>query len=164
MLKGEVYPKCRGTSCSWWETYNVYFQDVFLFSNKASYNTWWGIFSRKDHWLTERIQLRVTKFFFKDFILFLDRGEGREEERERNIDVWLLLVHPIPGTWPTTQACAQTGNRTCNPLAHRPVLNALSHTNQGRVTSFKNLLKSVKKFNKFHSLDFKIRKREHKIP
>ena len=32
------------------------------------------------------------KIFFKDFIyLFLERGEGREKERERNIDVWLPL-------------------------------------------------------------------------
>ena len=41
--------------------------------------------------------------FFKDFIyLFLERGEGR---KERNINVWLLLVHPPLGTWPATQAC-----------------------------------------------------------
>ena len=26
-------------------------------------------------------------FFFKDFTYFLERGEGREKERERNIDV-----------------------------------------------------------------------------
>ena len=33
--------------------------------------------------------------FFKDFIyLFLDRGEGREKERERNIHVWLLSCAP----------------------------------------------------------------------
>ena len=31
---------------------------------------------------------RVFLLFFKDFIyLFLDRGEGREKERERNINV-----------------------------------------------------------------------------
>ena len=30
--------------------------------------------------------------------LFLDREEGREKERERNINVWLLLVHPLLGT------------------------------------------------------------------
>ena len=38
--------------------------------------------------------------FFKDFIyLFLDRGEGREKERERNINVWLPLAHSAPGNW-----------------------------------------------------------------
>ena len=52
-------------------------------------------------------------YFFKkiDFIcLFLERGEGREKERERNINVWLPLAHPLLGTWSTTQACALTGN------------------------------------------------------
>ena len=75
-------------------------------------------------------------FFKKDFILFLDRGEGREEERERNIDVWLLLVHPIPGTWPTTQACALTGYPTGNLLIHRLALSPLSHTSQGYLDTF----------------------------
>ena len=49
------------------------------------------------------------KFFFKGFIyLFLERGEGWEKERERNINVWLPLARPLLGTWPTTQACALT--------------------------------------------------------
>ena len=49
--------------------------------------------------------------FFKDFIyLFSEREEGREKERERNINVWLPLAHPQLGTWPTTQVCALTGN------------------------------------------------------
>ena len=33
--------------------------------------------------------------FFRDFIyLFLKRGEGREKERERNINMWLSLLCP----------------------------------------------------------------------
>ena len=37
----------------------------------------------------------------KDFIyLFLEKGEVREKERERNISVWLLLAHPLLGPWP----------------------------------------------------------------
>ena len=37
---------------------------------------------------------------FKDFIyLFLDRGEGMEKERERNINVWLPVMYPLLGTW-----------------------------------------------------------------
>ena len=48
---------------------------------------------------------------FYDFIyLFLERGESREKERERNINVWLPLTHPLLGTWLATQACALTGN------------------------------------------------------
>ena len=38
-------------------------------------------------------------YFFKDFIyLFPERGKGGEKERERNINVWLPLVHPQLGT------------------------------------------------------------------
>ena len=49
--------------------------------------------------------------FFEGFIyLFLERGEGREKERERNINVRLPLAYPSLGTWPTTQACALTGD------------------------------------------------------
>ena len=72
-----------------------------------------------------------------DLDLFLERGEGREKERERYIDVWLPLTRPLLGTWPTTQACALTGNRTSDLLFHRPALNPLSHTSQGDVTIFK---------------------------
>ena len=43
-----------------------------------------------------------------------------------------LLCSPTGDlTWPTTQACALTGNQTGNPLVRRPVLNPLSHTSQG---------------------------------
>ena len=68
----------------------------------------------------------------KDFIyLFLERGEGREKEREKIISVWLAFTCPLLGTRPTTQACALTGNRTGNPLVHRPAINPLSYTSQG---------------------------------
>ena len=40
----------------------------------------------------------ILFLFFKDFIyLFLDRGEGWEKERERNINVWLPLARPPTG-------------------------------------------------------------------
>ena len=51
------------------------------------------------------------RFFKKDFIyVLLDRGEGREKERERNISVWLTLTCSLLDTWPATQASALTGN------------------------------------------------------
>ena len=65
------------------------------------------------------------------FYLFLHRGEGREKERERNINVWLPLMNPQLGTWPETQAGTLTGNQTNNPLVHRPALNQLSHNSWG---------------------------------
>ena len=74
-------------------------------------------------------------FIFKDFIhLFLERGEGKEEERERNISEWLPLTCPLLGTWPTTQACALTGIRTGNPLVRSPTLYPLSYASQGRTS------------------------------
>ena len=42
--------------------------------------------------------------FLKDFIyLALERGEGREKEREGNIDVWLPLTGPVPNWGPGPQ-------------------------------------------------------------
>ena len=74
----------------------------------------------------------ILTYFFKDLIyLFLERGEGREKEREKNVNVWLPLTSPQLGTWPTTEACALTGNWTGNPLVCKPALNPLSHTSQG---------------------------------
>ena len=79
-------------------------------------------------------------YFLKDFIyLFLEKGKERRD-RERNINVWLPFAHPLPGTWPATQACAPTGNRTGDPLVHRLALNPLSHTSQGMILLFLFLL------------------------
>ena len=55
-----------------------------------------------------------------------------QKELERNINVWLHLVHPQLGAWPTTLACAVTGNRTSDPLVHRLALHPLSQTGQGQ--------------------------------
>ena len=42
-----------------------------------------------------------AQYFFKDFIyLFLDREEGKEKGKERNISMWLPLSHSVLGTWP----------------------------------------------------------------
>ena len=83
-------------------------------------------------YLTDYIRRNYSnRCIFKIFYLFLERGEGREKKRERNINVWLPLTRPLLGTWPATQACALTGNRTRDPLVHRPAFNLLSHTSQG---------------------------------
>ena len=76
--------------------------------------------------------------FFKDFIyLFLEKGEGKEKERESNINVaGCLSCAPPHGTWPATQACALTGNQTRNPLVCRPLLNQLSYASQGGTILF----------------------------
>ena len=92
-------------------------------------------------------------FFFKDFIyLLLERGEKKEKERERHINVWWLpLARPLTGTWPATQTCALTRNQTGDPLVHRPALNPLSHTSKGSpcfCTSARNLAHSRASVNR----------------
>ena len=74
---------------------------------------------------------------FLRFNLLIERGERREKGRERNINVWLPLVCPLQGTQPATQACALTGNRTGDPLLHKPSLSPLSHPSQGVCVDFK---------------------------
>ena len=79
------------------------------------------------------LSLTLKSFFliYKDFIcLVSERGEGRKKEKERNINMWLLLTCPLQGTWPTIQA-ALTGNRTSDLSTHRPALEPLSHSSQG---------------------------------
>ena len=69
--------------------------------------------------------LKILKIY-----LFLERGEGKDKQGEKNINVWLPLVHPLLGTWPATQACALNGILTGDALVCRPMLNPLSYTGQ----------------------------------
>ena len=86
--------------------------------------------------LEYKVPLNERLNFLKDFNYFLERGEEREKERERNINVWLPLTCPPLGTQLTTQACALTGNPTGDPLVDRPALNPRSHTSQGERLNF----------------------------
>ena len=97
---------------------------------------WWVIFEDFDY-ITFKSESGHCAAFFKIFYfyLLLEKGEGREKEREplmceRNINL-LPLTHPQPVTWSATQACALTRNQTTDLLIHCPVLNALSHTSHG---------------------------------
>ena len=72
--------------------------------------------SAPKHYLLAQFPLNISPFknssltliilfknFLKDFIyLILERGEGREKERKRNINVWLPLAHP---NWGPDLAC-----------------------------------------------------------
>ena len=81
------------------------------------------------------IELPLKKYIFYLFIYLLEKGEGREKQREGNINVWLPLTCPRLGTWPVTQAGALTGIRTGDPLVHRLALNPLSHTSWGSLSN-----------------------------
>ena len=78
----------------------------------------------------------VEYIFLKRFysLIFREWERGRNREKETSMCVCHLSA-PL-GTWPTTQACAPTGNGTSDPLVHRPALNPLSHTGQGRLSLF----------------------------
>ena len=78
----------------------------------------------------------VLGFLFFKILLISFLARGRERERERNINMWLPLVCPQPGTWPITQACTLDGNQTCDPLVCRVALNPLSHTGPCRFCCF----------------------------
>ena len=71
------------------------------------------------------------------FTYFRQRGREGDREGEKHQCVVASHTPPIGDlTWPTTQACALTGNRTSDSLVHRLVINPRSHTSQGNFLSF----------------------------
>ena len=82
--------------------------------------------------------LRACFLVFKFFIyLFLDRREGREKERERNIDQLPSVRLVLMRTKPAAQACALTGNQTNHLSLCGKAPNQLSHNGQGSEHAFK---------------------------
>ena len=70
--------------------------------------------------------------FLKDFIyLFLDRGEGREKERERSINVWLLPTRPPLGTRPETQAQAPVWETNRQPSGSQGSVHSVEPHQEG---------------------------------
>ena len=63
-----------------------------------------GYTSKAEYW--KSLFFKKKKKKKKDY-LFLERGEGREKERETSMHEininWLPLAHPKTGTWPATQ-------------------------------------------------------------
>ena len=121
---------------------------IYTFIDWFLYTPWPGLKSATlmcwDHalinWAVWPRQSVLNYFCFKDFIyLFLDRGEGWEKESEKYPCV-VASGTPPTGTWPETQICDLTWNGTGDLLVHRPVLNPLSHTNQGSVKLFFNFI------------------------
>ena len=86
------------------------------------------------------------------FIYFQREGKrGRRRGRETSAceRYQLPLTCPPLGTWPTTQACALTGNQTGNLSVHKPALNPLSHTSQDH-TSLSSFHKPTSLFHNCH--------------
>ena len=89
----------------------------------------------------------IASFASKILFIFRDR-EGRQKERERNIDVrekhWSVASHMCPNQdKPTTQASTMTRNWNRNLLVCGTLPNHLSHTSQG---SFATILTNKSKF------------------
>ena len=108
----------------------THFLKILLFFFVGLFLSFYYIWAFPHYYMKEHLKS------FKDFIyLFLERREGRERGREtsmweRHFDL-LPLANPQTGTWPTTQECPLTGNRTSDPWACRLMLNPLTHTSQG---------------------------------
>ena len=96
-------------------------------------------YSEKWYCLNNRLWLFIYYFFnphTRACLLILERGEGREKVRERNINVrekhWLAALHTYPDQgWTATQACALTWNRTWALSVCGMISSQLSHTGQG---------------------------------
>ena len=89
----------------------------------------------------------LSFFLSLTFYLFTFRAEGREKERERNISVWLPLAHPIPATWPATQACALDWESNWRPFGSQAGAQSVEPHQPGlflyfRVSLFSELLRS----------------------
>ena len=122
---------------------------LIIFSMKYRIVFYWGI----SLWLSQSKNLAsssliwvlfslfefpwISSLLFRFYLfLFLDRGERRAKERERNISVWLPLTCLSLGTWTASQACALTVNCTGDSVVRTPALNPLSHTSQGEFLLF----------------------------
>ena len=82
----------------------IWYQIVFLNSVEAPIHL---PFYPSSHLLIHSLFYPSIHFCFLKILFILDRGQGREKERERNINLWLPLMHPLLGTWPATQASNQ---------------------------------------------------------
>ena len=65
--------------------------------------------------------MRKENYYQHKRFLFIFRQRGREGEREGDKHQCVVASHTLP----------TAGNRTHNPLVHRPALNPLSYTSQG---------------------------------
>ena len=85
------------------------------------------------------ILISPTLFILKILFIYFYREEkgGRKRETDmRETLIGCLSYAPWLGTEPATQACALTGNPTCDPLLCRTTPNQLSHTTQGYIINF----------------------------
>ena len=79
------------------------------------------------------MSLASDKFFSVRFYLFIFRERGREGEREGEKHQCVVASQESPtGDPPRNPGMCPDRESTSNPLVHRPTLNPLSYTSQGR--------------------------------
>ena len=84
----------------------------------------------------------VILFVFKIlFIYFLERGEGREKERERIINVWLPLSHPLLGNQARNPGLCPDWESNQQHFVSQPALNPLSHPSQSSLLILDHMYK-----------------------
>ena len=97
-------------------------------------------------WCNQMIQLSnkymlcfflYGKLIFKDFIYFQKEGKRRRKNGRETSMCGCLLCAPYWGPGPQPRHVPSLGIEPAT-LCHRPVLNPLSHTSQGRQLIFKS--------------------------
>ena len=77
---------------------------MFKLKSPSEYSPFDAIHLIRTFFSITQKQFLNSSIFLKDFIyLFLERGEAKEKEKERNINVWLPLTHTLLGIWPIPQ-------------------------------------------------------------
>ena len=99
--------------------------NLVLYRRLYYYCSWWGILSS---FKEGRVTYTLKKLFT---YLFIERGVGREKERERNIG--LVAFHTCPNQGPSRNLHMRPdGNRTGDHLLCGTTLHLLSLPGQGR--------------------------------
>ena len=97
-------------------------QIFFIFFSFTFYSTQFLLY---DFNIFLNIFQKTNQFSFhlhlKICLLILERGKGRENEREGNINRLPLILTQL-GIEPPTQVCALTGNQTCDLSVYRTTL------------------------------------------
>ena len=73
----------------------------------------------------------LSLFFLRFYLFILEREEGKEKERERNINVWLPSTCPLTGDLACNPGMCPDWESIGDPLIPRPALSPLSHSSQG---------------------------------
>ena len=87
-------------------------------------------------------------FIFYFINLFLERGEGKEKKRVRNMNVWLPLTHPLLGSLSHNPGMCPDWESNQQPFGLQAGTQPLSHPSQG-LWSILIFVKGVRSVSRF---------------